>query len=85
MPETFSSLNSIQKPDEERVNRAYEKHDSFLELTLKMFQEYIAKNHKNFYTLSSADKNKITNDFLLQEYPESQSDFRTKLKLELLK
>ncbi len=91
MKESFPSPDTTEKDNEridftnERIDRVHEKHDRFMQLTFRVFQEYLTKSYKDFDSLSSADKNRITNAFLLQEYPESQSDFRTKLKVELLK
>ena len=68
-----------------RVEQVLEKHETFLKVTLNMLCEHLTKQQVNFKKLSSGDKNKILNEFLLLHYPESQSDFRTKLKTELLK
>jgi|GEM_PF-5431177 len=75
-----------QIQDVERVERLIEKHEKFMELTMGQLKEFFqVKKVVDFAKLPFSAQNVLLNEFLLKTYPESQSDFRTKLKTELLK
>lgn len=75
-----------QAENDERIERLIEKHERFMEFAMRDLRLYFrAEKVVDFHKLPSNKQHTLLNEFLIKTYSDSQSDFRTKLKVELLK
>ena len=85
MEEVRGATNSPNNTQESRAERIVEKTESFMIQVLNDLNADFIKNGIIFSVLSSSDQNKYLNVFLEKKFPNTFSDYRKKIKIELLK